>query len=156
MPPLCMAPLARAHKRAAARVALWCCGAVAPTCRAYVFCCCNYCTVYIPLNVYLCICLGASGRSGVVIDEHSKTEMLARNNKFECEACGSHQEAQKRIKVSAAPPCLILHLKRFKYIEQLQRCVVVVLCCCSYCSHCTEYHCALWYIWTHSVLCTTC
>ena len=59
----------------------------------------------------------------MVIDEHSKTEMLARNNKFECEACGSHQEAQKRIKVSAAPPCLILHLKRFKYIEQLQRCV---------------------------------
>lgn len=48
--------------------------------------------------------------------------MLAKSNKFECEACGSHQEAQKRIKISAAPPCLILHLKRFKYIESLHRC----------------------------------
>ena len=47
--------------------------------------------------------------------------MLAKSNKFECEACGSHQEAQKRIKISAAPPCLILHLKRFKYIESLHR-----------------------------------
>ncbi|KAF8071087.1 UBP4 [Scenedesmus sp. PABB004] len=55
------------------------------------------------------------------LKQFSKTEMLARTNKFECECCGSHQEAQKRIKVSAAPPCLILHLKRFKYIETLHR-----------------------------------
>jgi len=51
----------------------------------------------------------------------SKTEMLAETEKFECECCGSHQEAQKRIKVCALPSCLILHLKRFKYIEQLHR-----------------------------------
>ncbi|WIA11872.1 hypothetical protein OEZ85_011958 [Tetradesmus obliquus] len=55
------------------------------------------------------------------LKQFSKTEMLAKSNKFECEACGSHQEAQKRIKISAAPPCLILHLKRFKYIESLHR-----------------------------------
>eukprot|EP00879_Flechtneria_rotunda_P002834 GHRR01003047.1.p1 GENE.GHRR01003047.1~~GHRR01003047.1.p1 ORF type:complete len:435 (+),score=163.33 GHRR01003047.1:149-1453(+) len=55
------------------------------------------------------------------LKQFSKTEMLAKTNKFECECCGSHQEAQKRMKISAAPACLILHLKRFKYIEQLQR-----------------------------------
>lgn len=51
----------------------------------------------------------------------SKTEMLAKSNKFECETCGSHQEAQRRIKIRAAPSCLILHLKRFKFIEHLRR-----------------------------------
>lgn len=53
----------------------------------------------------------------------SKTEMLAKSNKFECETCGSHQEAQRRIKIRAAPSCLILHLKRFKFIEHLRRLV---------------------------------
>jgi ubiquitin carboxyl-terminal hydrolase 9/13 len=48
--------------------------------------------------------------------------MLAKSNKFECETCGSHQEAQRRIKIRAAPSCLILHLKRFKFIEHLRRC----------------------------------
>lgn len=57
-------------------------------------------------------------------DKNSKTEMLARSNKFECDTCGSHQEAQRRIKIRAAPSCLILHLKRFKFIEHLRRCVL--------------------------------
>jgi ubiquitin C-terminal hydrolase len=48
--------------------------------------------------------------------------MLAKSNKFECDTCGSHQEAQRAIKIRAAPACLILHLKRFKFIEQLRRC----------------------------------
>lgn len=56
----------------------------------------------------------------------SKTEMLAKSNKFECETCGSHQEAQRRIKIRAAPSCLILHLKRFKFMEHLRRYVLKV------------------------------
>eukprot|EP00775_Hariotina_reticulata_P006121 gene6121-6360_t len=55
------------------------------------------------------------------LKQYSKTEMLAETEKFECECCGSHQEAQKRIKICSLPSCLILHLKRFKYIEQLHR-----------------------------------
>ncbi len=36
--------------------------------------------------------------------------------------CGALQEAQKRMKIKQLPTCLIFHLKRFKYIEQLNRC----------------------------------
>lgn len=71
-------------------------------------CCCPYC--------WLCCVVPCS-----------KTEMLAKSNKFECDTCGSHQEAQRAIKIRAAPACLILHLKRFKFIEQLRRCVDTVL-----------------------------
>eukprot|EP00762_Andalucia_godoyi_P002844 ANDGO_04469.mRNA.1 Ubiquitin carboxyl-terminal hydrolase 4 len=51
----------------------------------------------------------------------SSVEMLARNNKFHCDKCASLQEAQKRICVKKLPKILAIHLKRFKYVEQLQR-----------------------------------
>ncbi|KAJ7547860.1 hypothetical protein O6H91_08G106900 [Diphasiastrum complanatum] len=51
----------------------------------------------------------------------SSTETLNAEDKFFCDKCCSLQEAQKRMKVKSAPRILALHLKRFKYIEQLGR-----------------------------------
>ncbi|GLC37566.1 Ubiquitin carboxyl-terminal hydrolase 3 [Pleodorina starrii] len=47
----------------------------------------------------------------------SSMEMLDRDDKFFCDHCCCLQEAKKRMLLRCAPPCLILHLKRFKYVE---------------------------------------
>lgn len=51
----------------------------------------------------------------------SSTETLCSEHKYFCETCCSKQEAQKRMRVKKLPKILALHLKRFKYMEQLQR-----------------------------------
>ena len=51
----------------------------------------------------------------------SSTEILSGDEKFFCDTCRSKQEAQKRIKIKKLPLILVLHLKRFKYMEQVQR-----------------------------------
>ncbi|GBF89856.1 ubiquitin-specific protease [Raphidocelis subcapitata] len=58
---------------------------------------------------------------GACLRQFSSTEMLSCDNKFFCDACGCLQEAQKRMKVRSLPPCLIFHLKRFKYLKHLNR-----------------------------------
>ena len=57
----------------------------------------------------------------------SATETLDAEDKFSCDTCGCLQEAQKRIKVKQLPKVLCLHLKRFKYVEDLQRWVAAAL-----------------------------
>lgn len=67
----------------------------------------------------------------VDLDEHtsvtsclrkfSEEEMLCERNKFHCDGCGGLQEAEKRMKIKRLPRILALHLKRFKYTEDLQR-----------------------------------
>lgn len=67
----------------------------------------------------------------VDLDEHSSVtaclrkfseeEMLCERNKFHCDRCGGLQEAEKRMKIKRLPRILALHLKRFKYTEDLQR-----------------------------------
>ncbi|KAL6715805.1 hypothetical protein ACLMJK_006766 [Lecanora helva] len=67
----------------------------------------------------------------VDLDEHSSVtaclrkfseeEMLCERNKFHCDGCGGLQEAEKRMKIKRLPKILALHLKRFKYTEDLQR-----------------------------------
>jgi ubiquitin carboxyl-terminal hydrolase 9/13 len=47
--------------------------------------------------------------------------MLCERNKFHCDNCGGLQEAEKRMKIKRLPRVLALHLKRFKYTEDLQR-----------------------------------
>lgn len=47
----------------------------------------------------------------------SKIERLSGTNKFHCESCGGLQEAEKRMRFKKLPKILILHLKRFKYLE---------------------------------------
>ncbi|KAG6394510.1 hypothetical protein SASPL_145098 [Salvia splendens] len=51
----------------------------------------------------------------------SSTETLNAEDKFFCDKCCSLQEAQKRMKIKRPPQILVIHLKRFKYIEQLGR-----------------------------------
>ncbi|XP_066287445.1 ubiquitin carboxyl-terminal hydrolase 46 isoform X1 [Branchiostoma lanceolatum] len=51
----------------------------------------------------------------------SNTETLCSEYKYYCEMCCSKQEAQKRMRVKKLPMILALHLKRFKYMEQLHR-----------------------------------
>mmetsp|Transcript_34778 Transcript_34778/g.98602 ORF Transcript_34778/g.98602 Transcript_34778/m.98602 type:complete len:361 (+) Transcript_34778:308-1390(+) len=51
----------------------------------------------------------------------SLTETLGQDDKFFCDSCCCLQEAQKCMKIKQLPKVLLLHLKRFKYIEQLGR-----------------------------------
>lgn len=51
----------------------------------------------------------------------SSMETLNAEDKFFCDKCCSLQEAQKRMKIKKPPHILVIHLKRFKYIEQLGR-----------------------------------
>ncbi|KAI6177364.1 Ubiquitin carboxyl-terminal hydrolase [Aphelenchoides bicaudatus] len=48
-------------------------------------------------------------------------ETLCGDQKYYCENCCSKQEAQKRMRVKTLPKLLALHLKRFKYMEHLNR-----------------------------------
>ncbi|CAJ0578669.1 unnamed protein product, partial [Mesorhabditis spiculigera] len=51
----------------------------------------------------------------------SNTETLQGDQKYYCETCCSHQEAQKKMRIKKLPRMLALHLKRFKYVDQLSR-----------------------------------
>ncbi|WKY02539.1 hypothetical protein Q1695_016090 [Nippostrongylus brasiliensis] len=51
----------------------------------------------------------------------SETETLCGDQKYFCETCSSKQEAQKRMRIKRLPHMLALHLKRFKYMDQLSR-----------------------------------
>lgn len=55
------------------------------------------------------------------IKNFSSSESLRDDNKFFCDTCCSLQEAKKCIRIKRLPNVLALHLKRFKYIEELQR-----------------------------------
>ncbi|KAI8620875.1 hypothetical protein BC830DRAFT_1190528 [Chytriomyces sp. MP71] len=51
----------------------------------------------------------------------STSETLCAKDKFYCDTCKSLQEAEKRMKIKSLPNILAVHLKRFKYQENLQR-----------------------------------
>mmetsp|Transcript_7442 Transcript_7442/g.22625 ORF Transcript_7442/g.22625 Transcript_7442/m.22625 type:complete len:440 (+) Transcript_7442:329-1648(+) len=51
----------------------------------------------------------------------SSTELLNKEDKFYCDSCCSLQEAEKRMRIKRLPRILALHLKRFKYVEQIQK-----------------------------------
>jgi ubiquitin C-terminal hydrolase len=53
--------------------------------------------------------------------QFSASETLCHKNKYFCEVCSGLQEAEKRMKIKKLPNILALHLKRFKYQEDLQR-----------------------------------
>ncbi|KAH9949413.1 cysteine proteinase [Amylocystis lapponica] len=51
--------------------------------------------------------------------QFSASEMLCQKNKFFCDSCCDLQEAEKRMKIKKLPHILALHLKRFKYQEDV-------------------------------------
>ena len=53
--------------------------------------------------------------------QFSSDELLANQDKFQCDRCGGLQEANKRMVLKRAPKVLALHLKRFKYVESMGR-----------------------------------
>lgn len=55
------------------------------------------------------------------LGKFSAEEMLCERNKFHCDNCGGLQEAEKRMKIKKLPKILALHLKRFKYTEDMTR-----------------------------------
>lgn len=55
------------------------------------------------------------------LHKFSAEEMLCERNKFHCDHCGGLQEAEKRMKIKKLPKILTLHLKRFKYTEDMTR-----------------------------------
>ncbi|QSZ33898.1 hypothetical protein DSL72_005472 [Monilinia vaccinii-corymbosi] len=55
------------------------------------------------------------------LQKFSAEEMLCEKNKFHCDTCGGLQEAEKRMKIKTLPKVLVLHLKRFKWTDDLTR-----------------------------------
>ncbi|KAI9455737.1 hypothetical protein HD554DRAFT_2005525, partial [Boletus coccyginus] len=53
--------------------------------------------------------------------QFSASEMLCQKEKFFCDACCDLQEAERRMKIKRLPNVLALHLKRFKYQEDVQK-----------------------------------
>ncbi|KAG0169692.1 hypothetical protein DFQ30_003318 [Apophysomyces sp. BC1015] len=53
--------------------------------------------------------------------QFSASETLCHKNKYFCDVCCGLQEAERRMKIKTLPNILALHLKRFKYQEQLQK-----------------------------------
>lgn len=53
--------------------------------------------------------------------QFSASETLCHQNKYFCDECSGLQEAERRMKIKKLPSILALHLKRFKYQEQLQK-----------------------------------
>lgn len=51
----------------------------------------------------------------------SASEFLREKNKFFCEKCNGLQEAERRMKIRKLPRVLALHLKRFKFEQEIQR-----------------------------------
>ncbi len=55
------------------------------------------------------------------LNNFSRIETLSRQNKFWCEQCHSFQEAQKRLRIKSPPRMLVVQLKRFKFLEEIER-----------------------------------
>ncbi|KAG0657587.1 hypothetical protein C6P44_004593 [Monosporozyma unispora] len=53
------------------------------------------------------------------LNDYNQTEFLRGSNKFYCNQCSSLQEAERVVTITTLPPTLSLHLKRFKYSEEL-------------------------------------
>lgn len=74
-------------------------------------------------EVFLDLSLDLTDNSSVTscLRKFSQEEMLCEKNKFHCDNCGGLQEAERRMKIKRLPRILALHLKRFKYTEDLQQ-----------------------------------
>ncbi|KAK9447941.1 uncharacterized protein V1518DRAFT_419269 [Limtongia smithiae] len=55
------------------------------------------------------------------LQQFAASELLCGTNKFQCDCCGGLQEAQRGVRIKRVPRIFALHLKRFKFREDLQR-----------------------------------
>ena len=69
----------------------------------------------------LSVDLDAHSSVTACLKRFSQEEMLRERDKFFCDNCGGLQEAEKRMKIKRLPKILALHLKRFRYTEDMQR-----------------------------------
>uniref|UniRef100_A0A8D8Y4L7 ubiquitinyl hydrolase 1 n=1 Tax=Cacopsylla melanoneura TaxID=428564 RepID=A0A8D8Y4L7_9HEMI len=51
------------------------------------------------------------------LEMFTKEEELGENEKYYCSKCRTHQMASKKLEIYRLPPVLIVHLKRFQYIQ---------------------------------------
>ncbi|KAK9462466.1 uncharacterized protein V1516DRAFT_670345 [Lipomyces oligophaga] len=74
-------------------------------------------------EVFLDLSIDLEQHSSVTscLRQFSASEILCESNKFHCDCCGGLQEAEKRMKIKKLPRILALHLKRFKFTEDMQR-----------------------------------
>ncbi|KAG1684339.1 Ubiquitin carboxyl-terminal hydrolase 32 [Nymphon striatum] len=52
------------------------------------------------------------------LEAFTKEEELGENEKYYCSKCETHQVAQKKLQMWRLPPILIVHLKRFQFVNQ--------------------------------------
>ena len=80
----------------------------------YVVCVYNVtCVISVRVSLFI--------RCAAICRLFGSSETLCSEYKYYCECCCSKQEATKRLRVKKLPTVLALHLKRFKYVEQLRR-----------------------------------
>lgn len=83
--------------------------------------CCE--TVTTRDETFLDLSLEISPNSSITscLRNFSSKETLANEDKFYCDNCGSQMEAQRRMRIKKLPNTLVLHLKRFKFVENIGR-----------------------------------
>ena len=95
--------------------------------RSTLECChCGYKRVKFDPFMYLSLPVPKSGRHGDVqlddcLREFAKEEMLTGDEQWRCSKCKEFRDAKKKFDIWKVPPVLIVHLKRFKYMENGDR-----------------------------------
>ena len=61
-----------------------------------------------------------------LLSSYFQPEKLSGDNKYFCEKCEGYQEAERRVRVTSPPECLVITLLRFKYDTSTQRRVKIM------------------------------
>ena len=61
-----------------------------------------------------------------LVDNYFDPEHLTGDNKYLCETCDKHTEAERTVTVTSAPECLLITLLRFKYDTKTHRRVKIM------------------------------
>jgi len=83
--------------------------------------CCETVTNVVEPFLDLSVDVESNSSLTACLSKFSSTETLNGAEKFFCDKCCGLQEAQKRMLVKKLPPILTVHLKRFKYFENVQQ-----------------------------------
>eukprot|EP00301_Raphidiophrys_heterophryoidea_P027580 c9723_g1_i1.p1 GENE.c9723_g1_i1~~c9723_g1_i1.p1 ORF type:complete len:467 (-),score=84.32 c9723_g1_i1:1697-3097(-) len=83
--------------------------------------CCETVTNVVEPFLDLSVDVESNSSLTACLSKFSSTETLSGAEKFFCDKCCGLQEAQKRMLVKKLPQILTVHLKRFKYFENVQQ-----------------------------------